>query len=83
MRTDYRVKFCQAILALVEKTGSVRLFSHMYSGRIEHEEVGPCSQLEVPLEVFARDRGAFPVDTVVRLTRRAGAADPDTHGHSS
>jgi hypothetical protein len=69
---DSRVKFCGAVTALVEQAGLVRLFAHMFSGRIDTEDVGPGGRLRLSVEAFMSQGGAFPVDTVVEIVAGTG-----------
>ena len=43
------------------------LFAHGYTERFESEPVVLVGQLEMTIEDFVRDGGAFPEDTVVFL----------------
>ena len=59
-------------MRLVDATGDVFLHSHMYKGPAETENVYSCGQQRITVEAFARDEGAFPVETVVHVSRSGG-----------
>jgi hypothetical protein len=67
-----RQRFCDAISLVVQRLGRVRLLAHQYEGRIDTEDVGPADSLRMALALFARQRGAFPLDTLVEVVRDAG-----------
>jgi len=68
---NYREKFCQTIMKLVHETGRLCLFAHQYDDLCDEEDFGRCAQLDLTLDAFTRDGGAFVPDTVVRLLSRA------------
>ena len=70
-REDYHSKFCDTVVDLVEKVGSVRVFAHMYAGRVDTEAVGSFGRRIMPLQEFHSSGGMFAEDTLFEV-RKAG-----------
>jgi hypothetical protein len=69
---ECRERFQAAISDLVRKIGHVRLLAHMYSGRIDDEEVVSHARMTIPLSEFEHQGGAFASDSIVEVVHRAG-----------
>jgi len=69
---DHRARFSELVGTFVREAGRVRLFAHRYSGRVDTEKVGACRGQTLALDTFDDEGGAFPVDTVVEVVKRAG-----------
>ena len=60
-------QFAEAVGEIARETTSIMLFAHGYTERFESEPVVSVGRLEMTIEDFVRDGGAFPEDTVVCL----------------
>lgn len=69
--SEDRVKFRDAIVALVEMAGSVLLLAQWVGNPQDAPE--PRGRQDVTLERFVRDRGAFPAETVACVSRGSPA----------
>jgi hypothetical protein len=68
-RDDYRLKFRDTVSALVEEFGSIRLFAHMYDGKVEMEEIGASGHRTMPLGEFRSAGGMFAENTLIEVRR--------------
>jgi hypothetical protein len=66
-RGDNARRFQEAILALLERTRSVRIFAHMYSGLFDSEPVIAKGRTSITREDYQANRGALPEDVVVEI----------------
>lgn len=66
---DARAVFRELVAAIVDTTGHVRLFAHLYAHGVDTEDVGPAARLTLALREFERREGAFAADAVVEVVR--------------
>src|SRR3569623_1619289 len=60
-------RFREGILALLDRTPSIRLFVHMYSGDFDTEVVNSRGAARLLRGEYAEAQGAIPEDTLVEL----------------
>jgi hypothetical protein len=60
-------RFRDAIVALLERTRSVRIFAHMYSGSFETESVLSKGRTGLTRDAYRANRGAIPEDVLVEV----------------
>jgi len=58
-------RFREGIIALLRRTSSVRLFTHMYSGAFDSEPVSTSRTVRMSVEDYQRQHGALPEDVLV------------------
>ena len=60
-------RFREGIVALLQRTSSVRLFVHMYSGAFDSEPVSSIRSISMTVDEYQRQHGALPEDVLVEI----------------
>jgi hypothetical protein len=66
-RGDNARRFLEAILALLERTRSVRIFAHMYSGLFDTESVVAKAHASLTRAAYQANHGAIPEDVLCEI----------------